>query len=50
MITINEMIREANKDGYFDEDAVAKVCQDIILKGLSESNLCRNATIKGGLS
>ena len=49
MATIREMIRQANEDGYYDDNAEAKVCQDIILKALSESSLCRNATIKGGV-
>lgn len=49
MATIRELIRQANADGYFDENAQAKVCQDIILKALSESTLSRNATIKGGV-
>ena len=49
MATIKEMIKQANADGYFDENAEAKVCQDIVLKALSLSSLCRNATIKGGV-
>lgn len=49
MATINEMIRQAYADGYTDENAEAKVCQDIVLKALSESSLSRNATIKGGV-
>lgn len=49
MATIAEMIREVNDEGYFDENAEAKVCQDIVLKALSESSLNRNATIKGGV-
>jgi len=49
MATLKEMLRQANKAGYQDENAEAKVCQDIILKALSESSLCRNATIKGGV-
>ena len=46
---IREMIRQANADGYADENAEAKVCQDIVLKALSESSLSQNATIKGGV-
>ena len=49
MAKLREMIRQANVDGYQDENAEAKVCQDIVLKALSESSLCRNATIKGGV-
>ncbi len=49
MATLREMIRQAHADGYQDENAEAKVCQDVVLKALSESSLCRNATIKGGV-
>ena len=49
MATIREMIRQANADGYMDENAEAKVCQDVVLKALSESSFSRNATIKGGV-
>ena len=49
MASIREMIRQARADGYPDDYAEAKVCQDIVLKALSESPLCRNATIKGGV-
>ena len=49
MATIIELIRQANNDGYFDDNAQAKVCQDVILRALSESSLSRNATIKGGV-
>ena len=49
MATIREMIRQANADGYNNENAEAKVCQDVVLKALSESSLSRNATIKGGV-
>ena len=49
MVTIQEMIRQAKLEGYTDENAEAKVCQDIVLKALSESSLSRNTTIKGGV-
>ena len=49
MATLREMIRQAHADGYQDENAEAKVCQDVVLKALSESSLCRNAAIKGGV-
>jgi len=49
MATIREMVRQARKNGFSDDNAEAKVCQDIVLKALSESSLCRNATIKGGV-
>ena len=37
MATIREMIRQANADGCMDENAEAKVCQDVVLKALSDS-------------
>lgn len=49
MVTIRDMIRQAQNEGYLDDNAESKVCQDIVLKALSESSLCRNATIKGGV-
>lgn len=49
MTTIKEMIRQANEDGYVDDNAEAKVCQDVVLKAISESTLSRNVTIKGGV-
>ncbi|MBR1757423.1 MAG: nucleotidyl transferase AbiEii/AbiGii toxin family protein [Lachnospiraceae bacterium] len=49
MATIREMIRQANAEGYMDENAEAKVCQDLVLKALSDSALSQNATIKGGV-
>ena len=35
--------------GYGPDDARARICQDIILKAISESSLSRNVTIKGGV-
>ena len=49
MITIQDMLKQAILDGYTDENAEAKVCQDIVLKALSKSSLNLNATIKGGV-
>ena len=49
MLTIKDMIQQANADGYVDDNAEAKVCQDIVLKAISESSLSRNVTIKGGV-
>jgi len=48
-MTIREMLSAAEADGYHEEYAEAKVCQDIVLKALSLSTLSRNATIKGGV-
>ena len=49
MATIKEMIRQANADGYIDDNAEAKVCQDVVLQAISESTLSGNVTIKGGV-
>ena len=49
MTTIKEIIRQANADGYFDDNAEAKVCQDVVLKAISESTLSRNVRIILGL-
>lgn len=49
MTKIKEMLRQANVDGYQNEHAEAKVCQDLILKALSESPLRQKVTIKGGV-
>lgn len=43
MIQVNKLL------GYSDENAQAKVCQDLVLLGLSKSSLSRNVTIKGGV-
>ena len=37
MAAIREMLRQARADGFLDENAEAKVCQDIVLKALSEN-------------
>lgn len=46
---INELIIKTKKEGYDDENAESKVCQDIILKAISNSSLKNNITIKGGV-
>ena len=42
-MNLQEMIQENISLGYSDENAQAKVCQDLILLGLSKSSLSRNA-------
>lgn len=49
MIYINEMVEAEIKNGYGDANAEAKVCQDIILKAISESKISDSITIKGGV-
>ncbi|WP_296879955.1 nucleotidyl transferase AbiEii/AbiGii toxin family protein [Thomasclavelia sp.] len=46
---LNELIIKVKEEGYDDENAEAKVCQDIILKAISNSSLKNNVTIKGGV-
>ncbi|MBO7126166.1 amidohydrolase family protein [bacterium] len=49
MAVIDEMLHAANEEGFFNESAESKVCQDIVLKALAESSFNRNVTIKGGV-
>lgn len=46
---IAEMMRTNEKTGYTGANLTAKVCQDIVLRAIAESNLNRNVTIKGGV-
>ena len=41
MINIDAMIRKEIENGYGDANAQSKVCQDLILKAISTSNLNR---------
>ena len=49
MPMLKDMIRQANADGYTDDNAESKICQDLILKAISKSSLSKNVTIKGGV-
>ena len=49
MATLREMISQARADGYQDDNAEAKVCQDIVLKAIAQGSLSRNVTVKGGV-
>ena len=49
MTNIKEMIRQANADGFGDDNAEAKVCQDVVLKAIAESGMDHNITVKGGV-
>ena len=42
---IADMMRVNDKSGYTGANLTAKVCQDIVLKAIAESNLNRNVTI-----
>ncbi len=44
-----EQVDKIKKEGYNEANAEAKLCQDIILKSISQSSLNRNVTIKGGV-
>ena len=49
MINILELSKTVNLEGYNEEMAEAKLCQNIILLLLSKSKYNRNITIKGGV-
>ena len=49
MINLLSLISQTREEGYVGINAEAKVCQDIILKAISESSLNKNITIKGGV-
>ena len=44
-----EEIEKIKHEGYNEANAQARVCQDIILYGISKGKLSRNVTIKGGV-
>jgi len=46
---IADLMRTNEKSGYTGANLTAKVCQDIVLKAIADSNLNRNVTIKGGV-
>ena len=43
------MILKLEDSGYSKQDARARVCQDIVLKAISQSVFSNNVTIKGGV-
>ncbi|MBR4473262.1 MAG: nucleotidyl transferase AbiEii/AbiGii toxin family protein [Oscillospiraceae bacterium] len=49
MTDLEALAEEYRKEGYSAANAEARVCQDIVLKAISESSLSRNVTIKGGV-
>ncbi len=49
MVDLEKMVYEYMKEGYSELLAEARVCQDIVLKAISESTMSRNVTIKGGV-
>lgn len=49
MIDLESIINDLLDEGYDEELAPAKLCQDIILRAIATSRLSRNVTIKGGV-
>ena len=49
MINISDLVKKAKEEGYNEEQARAKIGQEIILFLLSRSGFCDNLTIKGGV-
>ena len=49
MADLERMAASYRSIGYNSVLAEARVCQDIVLKAISESSLSRNVTIKGGV-
>lgn len=48
-MNLQQEVDKIKKDGYNEANAEAKLCQDIIIKAISQSSLSRNVTIKGGV-
>ena len=48
-MNLSDLVRKVCELGYETNNAEARVCQDIILRAISKSNLSRNVTIKGGV-
>lgn len=49
MTNIKELAVKIKEQGYNEESAEAKLCQDIILHLISKSRFKNNVTIKGGV-
>lgn len=48
-MNLEDMAAQYENEGYTEENAQARVCQDIVLKAIAKSSLRRNVTIKGGV-
>lgn len=48
-MNLRDEVEVIKSESYSEANAEAKLCQDIILKAISESGMGRNATIKGGV-
>ena len=49
MANLEKLAATVRSEGYSAINAEAKVCQDIVLKAIAESDFSRNVTIKGGV-
>lgn len=49
MYSFMELIDSLKNQGYNETNAEARVCQDLVLKAISQSSLSQNVTIKGGV-
>ncbi len=49
MVNLSKMASQYVAEGYNELLAESRVCQDIVLKAISESSFDRNVTIKGGV-
>lgn len=49
MANLEKLAAAVRNEGYSAINAEAKVCQDIVLKAIAESDFSRNVTIKGGV-
>ena len=48
-MNINTIFNNYLANGYSNLNAISKTCQDIILRQISNSNLNKNVTMKGGV-
>ena len=48
LMNLYEEIEKNKTSGYSEQNAQAKLGQDIVLKAIADSGMARNATIKGG--
>lgn len=49
MANLEMLVSELRNKGYSEENAEARVCQDIVLKAIAQGGLKRNITVKGGV-
>lgn len=49
MLDLENIINDLLDEGYDEELAPAKLCQDIVIKAIATSRLSKNVTIKGGV-